>query len=214
MRFGEKTRNFLLYGIDRKIESKQIYRLDGAMLFVSVLAMFMAEAISAPSFIRVSLVLFYICFVVATFSKTDVTGEKVFWIYGVQGLGISVLLCWFGTALMLSTIGEEHHTPYIIVLLLVYAVAAIGIGFLIFLLIKKDKYAPSSGRIAAGGWSAACFAAFGISAAKMASARVPDTFGIRMAGLGFYLVSLLSLISVWNIVKYFVIKKYNIQPDH
>ncbi len=135
--FSEKTKKFLLYGIDKKIEKKQIYKLDGAMLFVSILAMLMAEAASAPFFIKISFILFYIGFVIATFSKTDVTGEKVFWIYGMQGSGMSILFCWFGTALMLSTIGKEYYVLYIIILLIIYTMAALAYACLILTLIKK-----------------------------------------------------------------------------
>ena len=48
MKFSKKTKNFILYGIDNKIEKKQIYKLDGVMLFFLFLAMFIAELTSAP----------------------------------------------------------------------------------------------------------------------------------------------------------------------
>ena len=78
MKLSEKTKNFILYGIENKIERKEIYKFDGAILFLCFLAMVIADSTPSPSFYRIFLILFYVVFVIATFSKSDVTGEKNF----------------------------------------------------------------------------------------------------------------------------------------
>ena len=40
MKLSEKTKNFILYGVENKIERKEIYKFDGAILFLCFLAMF------------------------------------------------------------------------------------------------------------------------------------------------------------------------------
>lgn len=43
MKLSEKTKNFILYGVENKIERKEIYKFDGAILFLCFLAMFIAD---------------------------------------------------------------------------------------------------------------------------------------------------------------------------
>jgi hypothetical protein len=43
MKLSEKTKNFILYGVENKIERKEIYKFDGAILFLCFLAMFIGS---------------------------------------------------------------------------------------------------------------------------------------------------------------------------
>lgn len=52
MKLSEKTKNFILYGIENKIERKEIYKFDGAILFLCFLAMVIADSTPSPSFYR------------------------------------------------------------------------------------------------------------------------------------------------------------------
>lgn len=213
MKLSEKTKNFILYGIEKKIERKEIYKFDGVILFFCFLAMFIAELTSSPSFNRIFLTLFYISFVIATFSKSDVTGEKTFWIQGIQSLGMSILCGWFGTVLMLSTLEKEDYSFYVAVLLIVYIMSALAHVCLIMFLIKKDIYNSDSNKKVMGGWCFTCFGMLGISVAKIMSSKIPYMSVIRITSLGFYLISLLCLMSIFFFVKYFVIKKYKLKPN-
>ena len=53
MKLSEKTKNFILYGVENKIERKEIYKFDGAILFLCFLAMFIADSTPSPSFYRI-----------------------------------------------------------------------------------------------------------------------------------------------------------------
>lgn len=213
MKLSEKTKNFILYGIENKIERKEIYKFDGAILFLCFLAMFIADSTPSPSFYRIFLILFYVVFVIATFSKSDVTGEKTFWIHGIQGLGMSILFGWFGTILMFSTLEKEDYSSYMAILLIVYIISAIAYTCLVMFLIKKDIYNSDSNKKVMGGWSFVCFGMLGISVAKIMSSKIPYISMIRIAGLGFYVLSLLCLMSIIFFVKYFLIKKYKLKPN-
>ena len=46
-KINEQTKSFLLYGIEDVIKPKEIYKLDGAILFLVFLFFFLSE--SAPS---------------------------------------------------------------------------------------------------------------------------------------------------------------------
>lgn len=48
----EQTKNFLLYGIEAHIKPKEIYKLDGAMLFFIFLLFFLVEASPSPGFFK------------------------------------------------------------------------------------------------------------------------------------------------------------------
>ena len=45
-----KTKSFLLYGIEDVIKPKEIYKLDGAILFLVFLFFFLSESAPSPFF--------------------------------------------------------------------------------------------------------------------------------------------------------------------
>ena len=85
-KINEQTKSFLLYGIEDVIKPKEIYKLDGAILFLVFLFFFLSESAPSPFFSKVFLVIVYLGFVILSFSRTEVTGKKVFWIIGIQSL--------------------------------------------------------------------------------------------------------------------------------
>ena len=90
-KINEQTKSFLLYGIEDVIKPKEIYKLDGAILFL--VFFFLSESAPSPFFSKVFLVIVYLGFVILSFSRTEVTGKKVFWINGIQSLTFSILFC-------------------------------------------------------------------------------------------------------------------------
>ena len=136
-KINEQTKSFLLYGIEDVIKPKEIYKLDGAILFLVFLFLF---------FSKVFLVIVYLGFVILSFSRTEVTGKKVFWIIGIQSLTFSILFCWAATILMLTTMKEEYYKRYLTILVIIYILVIAAYIFLIITLIKKDIYNPSSSK--------------------------------------------------------------------
>ncbi|WP_283684731.1 hypothetical protein [Parablautia sp. Marseille-Q6255] len=210
-KISEQTKNFLFYGIENTIQPKEIYKLDGVMLFFVFLFFFLAEATSSPAVSKIFLVTVYVGFVLLSFSRTEVTGKKVFWIYGIQSLTFSILFCWAGTIFMLTTMKKEIHTVYLAVLAVIYIFAIAAYMVLTITLIKKDVYNPSATKKLTGGWCLTGFVMLGIGAAKVLSAQAGYTTVIRIAGLGFYFVSLLCILGVVHLVKYFAVKKLEVE---
>ena len=210
-KISEQTKKFLLYGIESTIKPKEIYKLDGVILFLVFLFFFLAEASPLPAFSKIFLVIVYLGFVILSFSRTEVTGKKVFWIYGIQSLTFSILFCWAGTIFMLTTIEKESYKAYLAVLAVIYILAIAAYLFLTMLLIKKDVYNPSSSKKVAGGWCITSFVLLGIGAAKVLSTKAEYTTVIRIASLGFYFVSLLCILGVFHLVKYFAVKKLEVE---
>lgn len=204
----EQTKNFLLYGIEAHIKPKEIYKLDVAMLFFIFGLFFLAEASPGPVFSKIFLVLVYLGMVILSFSRTEVTGKKVFWIYGIQSLGFSLLFCWAGTILMLTTLEEKYYPGYLAALVLLYILVIALYILLTLALIKKDVYNPSTSKKMAGGWCVTVFVILGISAAKILSAQAGYTATIRFASLSSYFISLLCILGAFHLVKYFMIKKW------
>ena len=66
------------YDIEDVIKPKEIYKLDGAILFLVFLFFFLSESAPSPFFSKVFLVIVYLGFVILSFSRTEVTGKKVF----------------------------------------------------------------------------------------------------------------------------------------
>ena len=151
-KINEQTKSFLLYGIEDVIKPKEIYKLDGAILFLVFLFFFLSESAPSPFFSKVFLVIVYLGFVILSFSRTEVTGKKVFWIIGIQSLTFSILFCWAATILMLTTMKEEYYKRYLTILVIIYILVIAAYIFLIITLIKKDIYNPSSSKKLAGGW--------------------------------------------------------------
>ena len=209
-KISEQTKNFLLYGIEDTIKPKEIYKLYGVILFLIFLFFFLAEATSSPVISRIFLSIVYLGFVILSFSGTEVTGKKVFWIYGIESLTFSILFCWAGTIIMMTTMKKESYKGYLIVLAVIYILVVAAYIFLTIILIKKDVYNPSSTKKLAGGWCITGFAMLGIGVAKILSTKAEYTVMIRIAGLCSYFISLLCILGVFNLVKYFAVKKLGI----
>ena len=134
---NEQTKSFLLYGIEDVIKPKEIYKLDGAILFlVFLFLLFICNQLHSPFFQSI-LVIVYLGFVILSFSRTEVTGKKVFWIIGIQSLTFSILFCWAATILMLTTMKEEYYKRYLTILVIIYILVIAAYIFLIITLIKK-----------------------------------------------------------------------------
>ena len=76
-KINEQTKSFLLYGIEDVIKPKEIYKLDGAILFLVFLFFFLSESAPSPFFSKVFLVIVYLGFVILSFSNRGDT-EKGF----------------------------------------------------------------------------------------------------------------------------------------
>ena len=137
-KINEQTKSFLLYGIEDVIKPKEIYKLDGAILFLVFLFFFFyLNQLHHRFFSKVFLVIVYLGFVILSFSRTEVTGKKVFWIIGIQSLTFSILFCWAATILMLTTMKEEYYKRYLTILVIIYILVIAAYIFLIITLIKK-----------------------------------------------------------------------------
>ena len=112
---------------------------------------------------------------------------------------------------MLTTMEKERYKGYLAVLAVIYIFAIAAYLFLTVILIKKDVYNPSSSKKMAGGWCITSFVLLGISAAKILSTKAGYTTMIRIASFGFYFVSMLCILGVFNLVKYFAVKKLEIK---
>ena len=197
-KINEQTKSFLLYGIEDVIKPKEIYKLDGAILFLVFLFFFLSESAPSPFFSKV-------------FLRTEVTGKKVFWIIGIQSLTFSILFCWAATILMLTTMKEEYYKRYLTILVIIYILVIAAYIFLIITLIKKDIYNPSSSKKLAGGWCITSFVLLGMGVAKVLSSSVEYTAMIRIASLCSYFCSLGSILGVFHLVKYFAVKKWEVE---
>ena len=180
-------------------------------MFLVFLFFFLSESAPSPFFSKVFLVIVYLGFVILSFSRTEVTGKKVFWIIGIQSLTFSILFCWVATILMLTTMKEEYYKRYLTILVIIYILVIAAYIFLIITLIKKDIYNPSSSKKLAGGWCITSFVLLGMGVAKVLSSSVEYTAMIRIASLCSYFCSLGSILGVFHLVKYFAVKKWEVE---
>lgn len=111
---------------------------------------------------------------------------------------------------MLTTLKEEYYKKYLAILAIIYVLLIAAYIFLIITLIKRDIYNPPSSKKLAGGWCITSFVLLGMGAAKALSSKVEYTAMIRIASLCFYFCSLLCILGVFNLVKYFAVKKWEV----
>ena len=143
-KINEQTKSFLLYGIEDVIKPKEIYKLDGAILFLVFLFFFLSESAPSPFFSKVFLVIVYLGFVILSFSRTEVTGKKVFWIIGIQSLTFSILFCWAATILMLTTMKEEYYKRYLTILVIIYILVIAAYIFLIIMSLRGTFFSETT----------------------------------------------------------------------
>mgnify|MGYP000685992848 CR=1 FL=1 len=135
---NEKLKNFLLYGIENKIERKQIYKMDVLILFFQLFMFVLSEDFKIGQIICALLVG---TFIISTFSSKDIEGRKFFDIWHME-LGFSLLFGIFGTILMLSTIKQIYYVEYLVVLGVLYVIMIMIFLFSIIYLIKKIHMKP------------------------------------------------------------------------
>lgn len=100
---------------------------------------------------------------------------------------------------------------YKTILVIIYILVIAAYIFLIITLIKKDIYNPSSSKKLAGGWCITSFVLLGMGVAKVLSSSVEYTAMIRIASLCSYFCSLGSILGVFHLVKYFAVKKWEVE---
>ena len=106
---------------------------------------------------------------------------------------------------------EEYYKRYLTILVIIYILVIAAYIFLIITLIKKDIYNPSSSKKLAGGWCITSFVLLGMGVAKVLSSSVEYIAMIRIASLCSYFCSLGSILGVFHLVKYFAVKKWEVE---
>lgn len=202
----EKVKSFLLYGADTIIEKKELYKMDGVILFFMVLLFTINEVYGGSAAGRVFCILFPLSFGILTFSKTDVTGEKVFWVYGIWGSEFSILFGLFGTIIILPVIDKAYYVRYFIVLFAVYAFMILLYIGMVVCFIKKDIYRSKAKKLF-GSWFFTLFGMAGIAAAKILHSGIGQEKMVWIGGMCSYFVSLMSVLGSGNLIKYILIKK-------
>lgn len=203
---NEKLKNFLLYGIENKIERKQIYKMDVLILFFSIFMFVLSEDFKIGQIICALLVG---TFIISTFSSKDIEGRIIFLIYGIWSLGFSLLFGIFGTILMLSTIKQIYYVEYLVVLGVLYVIMIMIFLFSIIYLIKKNTYEAVPVKKMAGGWCFLLLGICGIFAAKILSSSLGEEKMVQIGAICSYLLSFISILGCFNFAKYILIKKYN-----
>ena len=105
----------------------------------------------------------------------------------------------------------DNYERYLTILVIIYILVIAAYIFLIITLIKKDIYNPSSSKKLAGGWCITSFVLLGMGVAKVLSSSVEYTAMIRIASLCSYFCSLGSILGVFHLVKYFAVKKWEVE---
>ena len=113
---------------------------------------------------------------------------------------------------MLTTMKEESYRGYLAALTGIYILAVAAYIFLTITLIKKRRIHPLHKKI--GRRMVLCLAMFGIGAAKILSTKVEYTAMIRIAALCSYFISLVCILGVFHLVKYFAVKKLEIEEGN
>lgn len=204
---NEKLNDFLAYGMDSKIEKKQIYNMDGVISFITFLVFVINEIYGGAMWARVGCVLFPLSFIIFTFTRRDVTGKKIFWIYGIWGIGFSILFGVIGTIFMFLIIDKKYYITYLGIMVILYIIVLCIYISIICYLIKKEIYSSKSSKKLMGGWCFLLCGIAGMSFAKILGMNTSQEKIIQIVSVLSYLISLISVLGSLNMIKYFMIKR-------
>lgn len=203
----KKVNDFLIYGMQGKIKKTEIYKMDGVVSFITFLALAVNEICGGFTLGRIGCISFLLSFIIFTFTRKDITGEKIFWIYGISSVEFCIFFGLIGTLLMLSTITKRNHMLYIGFIIFFYVIMLCLYVMLTCYLIKKDIYNSKSIKKMMGSWCFILFGICGISVTKILNMNTSQEKMIQIASIGSYLISIICLLGALNLVKYFWIKQ-------
>jgi len=200
----EEFKDFLKYGIEQTIGKKQLLEVNFLLLLFTLVTMIIGRFSIMISAISV-MTLISCC--ILTYSKQEVTGKKVFWIYGIWSVSLSIEFALLGTCIILLIIDKKYYLQYGIILFLMYLVAFILYTAIIICLIRREAYKKlqqTNKRI-----PFILIGIFGISIAKIFAKNTGYKSILQIASICCYTFSVLALLGVFNLFKYYYLTKYS-----
>lgn len=199
----EKFVEFLRYGLSQTIKKKDIFIINCIMMFFS-LFLTLADGYPSLKWGIVSITPVAAC-IILTYTKEDVKGSKIFFIYGVSGTCFTLIFGLVGIRFMFSVLDKKSHLIFISILLALYVIVTVTYMYIIKSLIKKGAY-KETGKTN-GKLSFIIAGAGGISVAKTFADSVGYERTIQIISICAFLASFLSLLGIFNFFKYYYLRK-------
>lgn len=202
-RMDEKFVEFLRYGLSQPVKKKDIFIMNFLMMFFSLIITIADGYISLKWGIPSTIIV--VMSVILTYTKEDVKGSKIFFIYGVLGVGLTLIFCLTGIRFMFFALDKKDHFTFISILFALY-VMVIGIYvYIIRSLIKKGAY-KETGKTN-GKLSVTIVAVGGISIAKTFSNSAGYERSMQIASICFFTLSFMTVIGIFGFFKYYYLRK-------
>lgn len=200
----ENIKGFLYYGISQEIPRKQIFDVD----ILTVLFAVAGCVIESQSVVINCIIIFIsVCNIVLTFHKTEVKGEKIFWVYGIWSVYFTVFFLVLGTKIAFSVMPEADHMIFAICVVLGYILVASGYVGILLCLIKRNAYKKlkkTNGRSLIG------FSALGgVIIAKILFTGMSYKNILQIAVTCCFLLAALALLGCFNLIKFWGVKHIN-----
>ena len=199
----ENIKNFLTYGISQEISKKQIISVDILMIVLGAIG-----CIIESQFIVINLFLLLaaIAVIIITFHRTTVKGKNIFKVYGMWSVYLSIFFGIFGTKIALSVLDEEAYVVYILITIIVYLIVIATYISVIIYLIKTNAYKKLK---KINGTLGIFFSGIGgIAIAKIFLSGMTYKNILEITSICCYLVSMLAIIGIFNLIKYWGVKHF------
>ena len=197
----ENVKDFLYYGITQEIPKKQIIDMD----ILSIMLLTVGCVIESH-FLIINIVMLTVtaCNIILTFNRRTVKGEKIFRIYGIWSIFLSIYFAMMGTKIAFSVLEQEHYEKFAICIVLSYLLIAVMYVGIIIYLIKRNSYQKlkkTNLRLVFLYLGAA-----GILLAKILFSGMNYKNILQMASIVCYFLSMLAMLGCFNLIKFFGIK--------
>lgn len=198
----DNVKDFLLYGIEQEIPRKQIFSMDFVVLICSLMSIILNDKNFAWNVVCSLPVVICIIF---TFPKKE-EKARVFLIYGIWSVSLTMCFGLLATRIAMMCISSDRYLLFIFVIILIYILVGGLYTGLILHLQKKGAY--STAKKANIRFSFAFTGIAGILCSRAFLSKLDYNTLLYMGSVCFYLTSFLSMIGWFNLIKYFLIKKY------
>ena len=198
----EEFDDFLKHGMAQTIDKKQLLEVDILLLLLSVITIVVSDFSIIVS--AVSILILTLCSVL-TYSKQEVNGKKIFLVYGLWSVSLCGIFALLGISIVMIITEKKYFFLFYGMLLIVYIMIFILYTGIIMYLIKKGAYKAAkktNGRI-----SITLFGVFGILTARILTNNISYQNILQMASICCFLFSFLALLGVFNLIKYYCLKK-------
>ena len=199
---NKEFEEFLKYGITGSVSKKAIVEGNILRLFFTLVAMAVSQF---SNIVCVIATLNLILVGILTYSRQEVTGKEIFWIHGIEATAFTVIFALIGTSSAMYVIDEKYYLALGSIIVVVYLIVIALYAGMIMYFIKKGAYSKAQKTNSRVFFM--FFGVGGIAFARVFTKGMSNDTAWQCLSICSYFISLLSTIGIFNLIKYYYLKK-------